>query len=163
MLKLKVKDNFLEEKEFKIISNNLNKIDFSYRDKGKDEYTDGFRHEFEPRNDSDWFFKKIKENFFPNKKLKPVLCAYHLRCNKVKLIHKDHLDYNFILYLKGKETLFNGTGFFKEKQEEELDVTVSFKENRALFFNGKDVLHSDLQSFGDSSFRSTVNIFYNYG
>jgi hypothetical protein len=69
------------------------------------------------------------------------------------------MDYNFILYLKGKEILYNGTGFFDDKQ---LNTLVGFKHNRALFFNGRDVLHSDLQAFGESSFRYTINIFYKY-
>jgi|TARA_B100000073_G_scaffold242771_1_gene203668 hypothetical protein len=160
MLKLEVKDNFLSDKEFKIILNNLDRIYFDYRDKGKDDYTDGFRHSFIPDENNKWFFEKIKKTFFPNKKLKPTSCSYHLRCNKIKLIHKDDkTDYNFLLYLKGKETLFNGTGFFKEK---ELDTMISFKHNRAMFFNGRDVYHSDLQAFGESSFRYTINIFYKY-
>jgi len=29
-----------------------------------------------------------------------------------------------------------------------------------LFFNGMKIPHSDLQSFGDSSNRATLNIFY---
>ena len=59
-------------------------------------------------------FEKIKKNFFPRKKLNPKVCAYHLRWNKKeKMIHRDDdMDYNFILYLKGKEILYNGTGFF---------------------------------------------------
>lgn len=160
MLKLNVKDNFLDKKELQIVLNNLNTINFDYRDKGKGNATDGFRHMFNPDKNNKWFFDIIKKTFFPNKNLTPTSCFYHLRCNKHKLIHKDLDDYNFILYLRGKEILFNGTGFFKENQEEGLDVTVSFKENRALFFNGCDVYHSDLQSFGESSFRYTINIFY---
>ena len=159
-LDLQLKDNFLNEEEFKIIWSNLNRISFNFRDKGEN-VTDGFRHFFTPDDTNKWLFEKIKKNFFPRKKLNPKVCAYHLRWNKKeKMIHRDDdMDYNFILYLKGKEILYNGTGFFDDKQ---LNALVGFKHNRALFFNGRDVLHSDLQAFGESSFRYTVNIFYKY-
>ena len=41
-----------------------------------------------------------------------------------------------------------------------LSSHIGFIENRALFFNGSKIPHSDLQSFGDSSERYTLNIFY---
>ncbi len=63
MLKLEVKDNFLSDKEFKIILNNLDRIYFDYRDKGKDDYTDGFRHSFIPDENNKWFFEKLKKLF----------------------------------------------------------------------------------------------------
>jgi hypothetical protein len=40
------------------------------------------------------------------------------------------------------------------------DALLKLIKNRALFFNGSKILHSDLQSFGDSSSRYTLNIFY---
>ena len=158
---VQVKDNFLNEKELKIILSNLNKINFTYRPKDGEDKTDGFRHVFTPAEDSKWLFEKIKNQFFPDKDLKSALCAYHLRWNKhKKLLHCDENDdFNFILYLKGKELLFNGTGFFKDQK---LHTAIGFMYNRAIFFNGKNVLHSDLQAFGDSSFRSTLNIFFRY-
>ena len=42
----------------------------------------------------------------------------------------------------------------------DLSTHVGFVENRAIFFNGKDTFHTDLQAFGDSSPRYTLNIFY---
>ena len=41
-----------------------------------------------------------------------------------------------------------------------LSSHIGFVENRAVFFNGSKIWHSDLQSFGDSSNRYTLNIFY---
>ena len=72
--------------------------------------------------------------------------------------HRDDEDYNFILYLKGKELIYNGTGFYYKK---ELNTYLGFVENRAIFFEGKNVLHTDLQALGESSSRYTINIFYN--
>ena len=42
----------------------------------------------------------------------------------------------------------------------QLSSHIGFVENRAVFFNGSKIWHSDLQSFGDSSNRYTLNIFY---
>ena len=45
-------------------------------------------------------------------------------------------------------------------KNDQLSSHIGFVENRALFFNGSKILHSDLQSFGDSSPRYTLNIFF---
>ena len=44
--------------------------------------------------------------------------------------------------------------------DDQLSSHIGFVENRALFFNGMKIPHSDLQSFGESSNRYTLNIFY---
>ena len=62
-----------------------------------------------------------------------------------------------LLFVKGESLLNNGTGFMHNNQ---LSSHIGFVENRALFFNGAKIAHSDLQSFGDSSSRFTLNIFY---
>jgi len=73
--------------------------------------------------------------------------------------HNDGNDYNFLLYLQGKELVYNGTGFYTKKQ---LHSYIGFVQNRALFFDGKNNVHTDLQALGESSPRYTINIFYNY-
>jgi len=65
---------------------------------------------------------------------------------------------NFILYLKGKELTYNGTGIYYENN---LNTYIGFVENRAIFFDGKNNVHTDLQALGPSSGRYTLNIFYN--
>ena len=64
---------------------------------------------------------------------------------------------NFLLFIKGEPLLNNGTGFLTNG---ELSSHIGFIENRALFFNGSKIMHGDLQSFGESSPRYTLNIFY---
>ena len=59
--------------------------------------------------------------------------------------------------VKGKALLNNGTGFFIDGK---LSSHVGFVENRALFFNGSKIWHTDLQGLGESSPRYTLNIFY---
>jgi hypothetical protein len=80
--------------------------------------------------------------------------------NKEPLFHVD-VDKgnvaNFLFFVKGEPLLNNGTGFMKGQS---LSSHIGFIENRALFFNGSKISHSDLQSFGDSSKRYTLNIFY---
>ena len=105
--------------------------------------------------------KLIKDYFFPNRNLEPISVSAHLRQNdKEPLFHVDVEKgnvANFLLFVKGESLLNNGTGFMSGKS---LSSHIGFIENRALFFNGSKIPHSDLQSFGDSSKRYTLNIFY---
>ena len=112
---IQIKDNFLNEKEFKILYNNVDKV--SYVPKVDIEGRNyGFRYEFGENSDNQWLLKKIKKQFFPNTNLKPNGCMhYHLRHNHEKVLaHTDpNDDYCFILYLKGEELVYNGTGFYQ--------------------------------------------------
>ena len=155
---LQVKDNFLSEKEFNILTSSLGEITYTQAMNNlHGNY--GFKCEFAPDAGNEWLFTKIKKIFFPNTNLKTMGCAYHLRHNHKKVLsHVDESDYNFILYLKGRKLVFNGTGLYYKN---ELNTYVGFVENRAIFFNGKDTVHSDLQALGESSFRHSINIFYN--
>ena len=134
-------DDFLNEKELKIIQDNLNKIDYG------------------PNETNKWLFDKIKNKFFPDKNLKPTDCSFRLRHNAHKVLpHKDdHVNYLFLCYLKGKEITYNGTGFYNDNGA--LDRYIGFKENRALFFDSH-IFHTDLQALGESSPRYSLNIFY---
>jgi len=154
---IQVKDNFFSKKEFNILVSNTQHIQLSARQNDDGNY--GFRHNFKKPSNDDWFSKKIKDNFFPNLNLEFWEGGYHLRHNKEKpLVHIDpNSDYNFLCYLKGKELMYNGTGFYND--DKNLDRYIGFKENRALFFNSC-IYHSDLQSLGESSPRYTLNIFY---
>jgi|TARA_R100001460_G_scaffold93332_2_gene135253 hypothetical protein len=155
---IQIKDNFLTEKELEIVNGNLNRI--NYTALGNEEGNFGFRHHFEKNAENEWFFEKIKKQFFPHVNLKPDNWSYHLRHNAKKVMsHNDGNDYNFLLYLQGKELVYNGTGFYTKKQ---LHSYIGFVQNRALFFDGKNNVHTDLQALGESSPRYTINIFYNY-
>ena len=157
---IQIKDNFLKEDELKIITNNLNRIDYHAMSNADGPY--GFRHTFPRTLKNKWLFKKIKKQFFPNVKLKIDSASYHWRHNKEKVLaHTDAgKDFNFILYLRGNELVYNGTGFYYKNN---LNTYIGFVENRAIFFDGKNNLHTDLQALGPSSGRHTLNIFYTYG
>ena len=156
---IQIKDNFLTKKELKILQNNIDKV--SYEAIKNNDGNFGFRCYFKPHSNDEWLFNKVKKQFFSNTDLKIVSCSYHLRHNFNKVLtHVDVPDYNFILYLKGKELTYNGTGFYTKNS---LNTYIGFVENRALFFDGKNNFHTDLQALGESSPRYTMNIFYNYG
>jgi hypothetical protein len=158
MLALQIQDNFFTEKEFKIIINNLNKIDFK-PSTNEDYHHFSFNHEFDPDDENQWIFNKIKNIFF-KENLNVVRCRFDMRHNKNQVIaHVDSEDtsHNCIIYLKGDELLHNGTGFYYKNN---LHSYVGFVKNRALFFNGSKVYHTDLQGLGPSSMRYTLNIFY---
>ena len=142
-----LQDNFVNL-EYKLIKNNNGQI-----------Y--GYRHTFPKSFHNDALLKLIKDYFFPERNLVPISVSAHLRQNdKEPLFHLDTDKgnfANFLFFVKGEPLLNNGTGFMKENQ---LSSHIGFVENRALFFNGSKILHSDLQSFGDSSSRYTLNIFY---
>src|SRR6056300_407492 len=141
---IQIKDNFLTKKELEILKNNINKIDYKAID--NDEGNFGFRHLFERNSENEWFFEKIKKQFFPNINLVTDDSSYHLRHNAKKVMwHNDENDYNFLLYLQGKELLYNGTGFYTKKQ---LHSYIGFVENRALFSDGRNILHTDLHALG---------------
>ena len=157
---IQIKDNFLTKKEFKILNSNVDKISYTSVKDGENDIF-GFKHFFKRSSENEWLFKKIKKQFFPNVNLVIDNSSYHLRNNNKKVLHhKDTNDYNFILYLKGKELIYNGTGFYTKNS---LQTYIGFVENRAIFFDGKNNMHTDLQALGESSFRYTINIFYNYG
>jgi len=160
MKDITVVDDFFNEKELNILVSNLNKINFEHQQNKKgDKY--GFGHGFEENKENIWLFDKIKKNLFKNINLKPISneCAFRLRHNSEKMLpHQDDFsDYAFLAYLKGKELMYNGTGFYND--DTNLDRYVGFKENRIIFYNSL-IFHSDLQSLGESSPRYTLNIFY---
>ena len=153
-------DDFLEEKTLKSLQNTLMNLNYAKVDNPQGQVY-GQRHTFPKSFHNDPLLKLIKQYFFPHRNLEPISVSAHYRQNKDEpLFHIDDDKgnvANFLLFVKGKPLLNNGTGFMHNNQ---LSSHIGFVENRALFFNGMKIPHSDLQSFGDSSNRSTLNIFY---
>ena len=149
-------DNFLNEKEFKILKNNLDKINFVATNNGPYKY--GFGHNFNPDETNKWLFNKIKDKFFPDKDLKPTDCSFRLRHNVTEVLpHKDdHVNYLFLYYLKGKETTYHGTGFYND--DSTLDRYIGFKENRSIMFPS-NWIHSNHASNVPNLRRYTSTLF----
>jgi len=155
-------DDFFNKKQLNILKNNLNKISFTpliYKETC-DSY--GFGHAFKKNKENEWLFKKIKNFIIKDKNLMLSESSFRLRHNFKKVLphnDKDIADYSFICYLKGKELIYNGTGFYNDKKI--IDRYIGFKENRIIFFDSK-IFHTDLQALGESSLRYSLNIFYKY-
>ena len=159
-LDLSIKDDFFNEEELHNILHVVNSTPLTPRHNNDGNY--GFRNDFKRDKDNQWIFDKIKKEFNLDEKLKPRddMLSIHLRHNNHKqLAHTDPAEYIFLCYLDGEELFYNGTGFYSKSKF--MNIYVGFIKNRALFFNGKDVVHTDLQSLGESSMRYSLNIFYN--
>lgn len=166
-LNLKIIDDFFSDSEYNILVNNLNRISYSPNTNEFGLY--GLSHEFEQNKENKWIFDKIKNCFFPNNnKLEVLSAGFQMRDNKNNL--SPHVDedttcakgiyknkFNCLIYLKGKEITYNGTGFYHKGN---LNTYIGFVENRAIFFNGCDIYHTCLQGLGESSARYTLGIFY---
>ena len=153
-------DDFLEDDTLKSLQDTVTKLKY-YEVKNPEGQIYGMRHTFDTSIHNDPLIKLIKQYFFPHRNLEPIAVSAHLReNNKEPLFHTDDDKgnvANFLLFVKGESLLNNGTGFMHDNK---LSSHIGFVENRALFFNGMKIPHSDLQSFGDSSNRYTLNIFY---
>jgi len=153
-------DNFLSKETLQSLQNTLTDLNYIKVDNPQGQVY-GFRHTFPKSFHNDPLLKLIKQYFFPHRDLEPISVSAHSRQNNEEpLFHVDDDKgnvANFLLFVKGEPLLNNGTGFMHNNQ---LSAHIGFVENRALFFNGMKIPHSDLQSFGDSSNRFTLNIFY---
>jgi len=153
-------DDFLDEATLKSLQDTVTKLEYQ-EVKNPNGQLYGMRHTFNKSIHDDPLLKLIKQYFFPHRNLEPISVSAHLReNNKEPLFHTDDDKgnvANFLLFVKGEPLLNNGTGFL---HNEKLSSHIGFVENRGLFFNGLKIPHSDLQSFGDSSKRYTLNIFY---
>ena len=153
-------DNFLTQETLESLQETFQKINYSGV-KNPEGQLYGHRHTFPHSFHNDPLLKLIKDYFFPNRSLEPISVSAHKRQNNNEPLF--HVDVekgnvaNFLFFVKGESLLNNGTGFMTGSS---LSSHIGFIENRALFFNGSKIPHSDLQSFGDSSKRYTLNIFY---
>jgi|TARA_R100001460_G_scaffold23271_2_gene46976 hypothetical protein len=158
-------DDFLDEATLKSLQDTVTKLEYQ-EVKNPEGQLYGMRHTFDKSIHNDPLIKLIKQYFFPHRNLEPISVCAHLRQNnKEALFHTDEDKgnvANFLFFVKGEPLLNNGTGFMHDNKMNKwvLSSHIGFVENRALFFNGMKIPHSDLQSFGDSSNRYTLNIFY---
>ena len=153
-------DDFLDNDTLKSLQDTITKLKYE-KVKNPEGQLYGMRHTFNKSIHDDPLLKLIKQYFFPHRNLEPISVSAHLReNNKEPLFHTDDDKgnvANFLLFVKGEPLLYERIIIiFCEK----LSSHIGFVENRGLFFNGLKIPHSDLQSFGDSSERYTLNIFY---
>jgi len=159
-LNLTIVDNFLPEKEFNQIYNNISFLEWShnsnylsdepkkaivdYPDSGHVWYSNG---PLSP-NDFSIFKKALRKKL--NKEI--IHCegnSWTWVSTKAPLPHLDYAkgkcEHQLIFYIKSNERINGGTGFYRQREKcREIDVQVGFKENRALFFKAKDCWHTPL-------------------
>jgi len=164
-------DNFFDERHLKEIHVDLNNLtsrgEFGKRYISKEAldsiYGDPTKtvihyHPFQPvyftvTLNKKHFAVKFIENFFKKKydiKITDMSSHYWLSgSNPPPSPHKDGGKVNCMVYLRGKYSLHNGTGFYDEIGDKKytLHSQFGFKENRAVIFDGDAHLHATLQAF----------------
>jgi hypothetical protein len=154
-------EDFLPKDELLYLQKLVSTLDLQHlnRDDGSNIHY-GFGAFFDPKGKETNILKsRIKKVFHPQDNLEVAECRVHMRYNnKDPLPHYDPNKYAFLLYLKGEPLLNNGTGFYNDKGN--LYHHIGFMENTALFFNAGKILHTGLQSFGESSPRYCINLFF---
>ena len=106
--------------------------------------------------------KTIEKKFNLNRlDFQKIDVGLHERKDLKVNIHKDESDLNVLIFLHGETNIYNGTGFYNKTPEAEiLDLSVGFKENRAICFDPKTP-HASLTGLmpEQSSSRWTINTF----
>jgi hypothetical protein len=159
-LNLTIVDNFLPEKEFNQIYNNISFLEWSHdanylaEEQRKDilDYPDSKHVWYSngPLSPKDFsLFKKALKNKLSKRIVHCELNSWTWVNTKAPLPHidyvKDKCEQQLIFYIKSDEKINGGTGFYRQNEKNsELDVHIGFKENRAIFFESKDCWHTPL-------------------
>jgi hypothetical protein len=158
-------DNFLEKSLFKDLKafSSSDKIRYTpqYFDnttEKSDKNTYGFRQKINIKSELVNVLKKTCLEKFKYKINKMHSCGLDKR--KLTLF-KPHIDdlatVNFYLQIEGQTKLNHGIGFYTDNN---LDIHVGFKENRAILFNST-ILHTPLVD--EEAWRTTLTIFIKEG
>ena len=154
-----IKDNFLDDKLFKLIYDKIPFYTYRYNftqhaikdsklisKENKNEHL--FYGADAEKHTADHIRKKCSKLY--NKKFKERFCSYTMVARTTPMVHKDLDDYTshqILLYIRGDESLHRGTGFYVKnkntKDTYELNTHIGFKENRAIFWESSSY-HSPL-------------------
>ena len=152
-------DNFLDKNTLQILQEEFTKLEF--KPITNDDGLYGHRYDFSAKEFKPYYFilDRVKKYFFPNNNFFHYEACVHIRHNQSKpMVHIDPPYFNFLFFLKGEPLVNNGTGFYND--DGQLSAHIGFIENRGVFFNGGSIFHTDLQSFGESSARYTLTVFF---
>jgi len=159
---IQVEDNFFDEKMFAYIRQHVTtKLTFQPRhfEDGEiiKEHFYGNRFDWESDKDLlDIFVKQAEKTFNLNiKKLVDPPGGVDLRNLDNFKPHKDNGKLNILVMIAGPTAVTNGTVFYTDNQ---LDMHVGFRENRAVVFPSKK-LHSNHASVVPNLRRYTASIF----
>ena len=165
-----VKDNFFNKDIYEKILINLSTLNFvsrnvSLRENQMNEY----------ESNKVYFNVKLNLTHFAVQEVSKLLSDYGFNLKKREhsyflsgkhkeaFPHQDEGVLNCIVYLKGKELLNSGTGFYdRQKDNLVLNRHIGFKENRAIMFDPK-IFHSSLQFNEGAGTRYIMSNFFDRG
>tara|TARA_R100001143_G_scaffold62743_1_gene66915 strand:- start:411 stop:974 length:564 start_codon:yes stop_codon:yes gene_type:complete len=159
-INLTIVDNFLPEKEFNKIYDNISFLEWSHdshslsderkRDLDNSPHSYHIWYSNGPLAPKDFLiFTEALRNKFNKEIVHCELSSWTWVNTKEPLPHidyvKDKCEQQLIFYIKSDERINGGTAFYRQdKKGNEIDVHVGFKENRAILFESKDCLHTPL-------------------
>jgi hypothetical protein len=161
---IKIKDNFLNQKDFNIIKSIAKNTVFGSDDIA---YTKKSGHVFftsdAPKEVVDILYKNVS-NFFKIKILNINLCKYTMVAKSdVAQVHNDvseQTNFQSIFYIEGNQDMHCGTGFYiKNKDKYDLNSHIGFRPNRIVTWDA-NVYHAPL-SFVDS-FTKRISLITQY-
>ncbi len=166
-----VKDDFFKPEVYQEILKDISTLKFQNRYNVVDEKDDRLHNVYQKI----YFNVDLNNDHFAVKEVHQQLTSYGLNIgnpnssyflsSKHEEItpHNDACDVNCLVYLKGKEIVNSGTGFFEKKEDESLVLNrhIGFKENRAIIFDSK-IYHTSLQFNDDAGSRFVMANFIDY-
>ena len=166
-----VKDNFFKPEVYQEILRDISTLKFENRYKMVDEKDKQLYNVYQKI----YFSVDLNNDHFAVKEVHKQLTnyglnignptSYYFLSSKHEKItpHYDGSDINCLVYLKGKEIVNSGTGFFEKKEDGSLILNrhIGFKENRAIIFDSK-IYHTSLQYNDDAGSRFVMANFIDY-
>ena len=162
-----IKDNFFNETVYKKILIDISRLKFSNRHESVGNNLKNIYQKI-------YFNVPLSKDHFAVQETINILNSYKLNVNDGEhnyflsashegaSIHNDVARLNCLIYIKGKNLMNSGTGFYhKENDELVLNRHIGFKENRALIFDSK-IFHTSLQFNEVTATRYVMANFFNY-
>ena len=160
-----IKDNFFSETIYKEILIDISRLKFRNRNESVGSNLKNIYQKI-------YFNVPLSKDHFAVQETINILNGYGLKVNKGDhnyflssshegaSIHNDDARLNCLIYLKGRNLMNSGTGFYdKEEDNYHLRTHVGFKENRGIIFDSK-IYHSTTQFEKDSGSRYVMANFF---
>jgi len=160
-----IKDNFFSETVYKEILIDISRLKFRNRNESVGSDLKNIYQKI-------YFNVPLNKDHFAVQETINILNGYGLKVTKGDhnyflssshegaSIHNDDARLNCLIYLKGRNLMNSGTGFYdKEEDNYHLRTHVGFKENRGIIFDSK-IYHSTTQFEKDSGSRYVMANFF---
>tara|TARA_R100001509_G_C4744659_1_gene174360 strand:+ start:114 stop:611 length:498 start_codon:yes stop_codon:yes gene_type:complete len=162
--KVFVQENFFNKDTYQKIVNEMISVEYDAPDSKKRKIHDGsywHTHNLPDGCEVQKEIQRLIQKHF-NFKISSFVCPSSYTMVGATDKPRPHTDedvgskFQCLIYMYGPESVNNGTGFYKDN---ELNIHVGFKNNRAIFFSS-DVVHTPLQWNGNGSFRYSICNFF---